>query len=158
MKLQRWTEYSNYPLQHLPALIPDFNTTVAETHIFTGMHNCAQRQLRLSPGTNTNSYIRTLDSNLVGLKSKNRTALATRGKLELDRTAQTVNKEHKRGLSMKTHILPQVGAPSPSSHSRYHARSNIFIEGGSNRYVLRLLNSWDAGGESYEVRCICGYR
>eukprot|EP01052_Picozoa_sp_SAG31_P082949 SAG31_NODE_43052_length_268_cov_10.183432_1_plen_60_part_01 len=23
------------PLQHLPALIPDFNTTVAETHIFT---------------------------------------------------------------------------------------------------------------------------
>ena len=35
LKLQRWTEYSNYPLQHLPALIPDFNTTVAETHIFT---------------------------------------------------------------------------------------------------------------------------
>ena len=62
----------------------------------------------------------------MGLKSKNRTALAARAKLELARTAQTVNKEHKRGLSMKTHILPQVGAPSPSSHSRYHARSNIF--------------------------------
>jgi hypothetical protein len=27
---------------------------------------------------------------------------------------------------MKSHILPQVGAPSSSSHSRYHARSNIF--------------------------------
>ena len=90
------------------------------------MHNRAQRQLRLSPGTNTNSYTRDLDSKPSGIESKNHTALAARAKLELARTAQTVNKEHKRGLSMKTHILPQVGAPSPSSHSRYHARSNIF--------------------------------
>ena len=96
-----------------------------DAHIYS-YANRAQRQLRLSPGTNTNSYTRNLDSKPSGIESKNRTALAARAKLELARTAQTVNKEHKRGLSMKTHILPQVGAPSPSSHSRYHARSNIF--------------------------------
>eukprot|EP01052_Picozoa_sp_SAG31_P080994 SAG31_NODE_40861_length_278_cov_2.810056_1_plen_47_part_10 len=44
--------------------------------------------LRLSPGTNTNSYIRTLDSKPSGIEELNRTALATRAKLELARTAQ----------------------------------------------------------------------
>eukprot|EP01052_Picozoa_sp_SAG31_P031845 SAG31_NODE_3423_length_4293_cov_9.512399_3_plen_83_part_00 len=76
------------------ALIPDFNTTVAETHIFTAMHNCVQRQPQLSPGTNTNKYIRTLDNKPSGIEEFNRTALAARAKLELARTAQMVNKEH----------------------------------------------------------------
>ena len=36
LKLQRCTEYSKYQLHHLPVIIPDFTTTAAETHIFTG--------------------------------------------------------------------------------------------------------------------------
>ena len=83
------------------------------------MHNRAQRQLRLSPGTNTNSYTRNLDSKPSGIESKNRTALATWAKLELARTAQTVNKEHNvwRQWSHTSCLKSEHPHPPPILHT-----------------------------------------
>ena len=83
-----------------------------DAHIYS-YANRAQRQLRLSPGTNTNSYTRDLDSKPSGIESKNRTALATRAKLELARTAQTVNKEHNVWRQWSHTSCPKSEHPHP---------------------------------------------
>ena len=68
---------------------------------------------------------------------------------------------------MKPHILPQVGASSPSSHSRYHARPNIFTTpkmtvtnkkmNGQFENLFGQIFFETGGGQSHQVLAMSQY-